>query len=396
MVIADLHIHGRYSQATSKDLTFETLEKWAKVKGIDLLGTGDFTHPKWIAEMKESLTEGDDGISRSKTGFPFVLQTEISQVFTQGGKGRRVHNIIFAPNLEVVSQITDYLLGIGRVDYDGRPIFKLPCDKLVEDMRQISKDIEIVPAHIWTPWFGLLGSKGGFDSFEEAFGDQIKHINAFETGLSSDPEMNWRLSQLDKFQQLSFSDLHSYWPWRMGREATVFDCAVDYKSIINAIRTGEGLKSTIEVDPNYGKYHFDGHRKCGICLSPKETLAANGKCPKCGKEVVVGVESRVEELADREVGYRPSSGKDFSRLIPLSELISLHVGKGIATKTVWKVYDELMKLGRNEIDVLMNVPLERMFSIVDEKLVHLIKLNREGKIEVKPGYDGEYGVPVLD
>ena len=316
-IIADLHIHGKYSQATSKDLIISNLEKYAKMKGVTLLGTGDFTHPKWIEEIKSNLKDNHStGIFTTQKGFPFILQTEISLVYTQGGKGRRVHNIVFAKDLDSVSQITEYLLTKGRIDYDGRPIFKIPCPEFVEALKNIDKKIEIIPAHIWTPWFSMFGSKSGFNSVKECFGNQAKHIHAYETGISSDPAMNWRVSQLDSLTPLSFSDIHSYWPWRMGREATLFDCKLDYDSIMQAIKTKKGYAGTIEVDPNYGKYHYDGHRKCDVCMSPVQTMKHKGICPVCRKPLTIGVDYRVEELADRPLGFRPKNAKPYYSLLP--------------------------------------------------------------------------------
>jgi len=808
--IADLHIHSKYSRATSKQLTIENLEKYANIKGIDMLGTGDFTHPKWIAELKTELSEDDTGILRTKSGFPFMLQTEISLIYSQGGKGRRVHNIVLAPDFDTVSQITDYLLTKGRIDYDGRPIFKIPCPEFVESLRSINKKIEVIPAHCllpdslvhcdesvkkishikkgdivlthlgrlkkvtkiykrkyqgrvlkiipaclknschitpehpvyaiksykicknmphtickptcaylkrgcklkkfedykagwilagnlekgdiilyprykktkdkislylnrifpdfflkrgyikpkniatgtknipiknkieiskefcrligyylaegyvlkdrisftfnkqekeyikdvrdlllnifgdkinfyeekekskgktfsvyskvlsrffkqfyssntynasnklipcwmmdlpiekqmqlflgwwrgdkgytvsvnlanqmkiillrlgvipaiskisykdvilrrlkkpciingrkisakkdcyyfnnlsffgedhnllkyqefkrykttlkrrkgwlddnfiylpiikidkrdyegdvfnleisddnsyltealavhncWTPWFSMLGSKSGFDSVEECFGDQTKHIHALETGLSSDPPMNWRLSQLDRFTLVSNSDLHSFWPWRIGREANIFDTSMTYNNIIKALHTRKGFKGTIEVDPAYGKYHYDGHRKCSFCSSPKETMKLKGICPVCKKPLTIGVDYRVEELADRPEGFVLKGAPDFYSLIPLSDIISVIVGKAVATKTVWAEYYKLVKDGRSEFDVLMNIPLEELKKDVDEKIAKAIIKARQGSVKVKPGYDGEYGVPVF-
>ncbi|MBW2991764.1 hypothetical protein KY345_00920 [Candidatus Woesearchaeota archaeon] len=809
-LFADLHIHGKYSQATSKDLTVPNLEKWAKVKGINLLGTGDFTHPKWIQHIKEELKE-EDGILKTKTNFPFLLQSEISLIYSQSGKGRRIHNVIFAPSLDVVQQITDYLLTKGRIDYDGRPIFKIPCPEFVENLKSISKDIEIFPAHClipqslihtkkelkkikeittkdfvithkgrykkvekiykrkfsgkiiritpaclkngtyftsehpvysiktykscknvshtickpscaylkrgckieafkdykgewnqaqnlevgdvilyprynkikdksfillsdiisssykekgyvkprnsktsiknalvknkieisgdfcrlvgyylaegyctrdyiaftfsekekeyvedvkrmlrvvfgrfiniqvkkekskgisifvnsnilkdffkifyvdkphrsfnkclpawmldlpldklkelilgwwrgdagytsslnlsnqvkliflklgiipsiitttaesvnlrrknklnligqriisarndtfhfhnlsffgdccginklpefrrfitkldrrrgwidedyvylpiikinkkkyeglvynlevkddnsyltenlavhncWTPWFSMFGSMSGFNSVEECFGDQTKNIFAFETGLSSDPLMNWRLSQLDKYSILSFSDLHSFWPWRIGRECTIFNTELTYKNIIKAIRTKEGLEGTIEVDPNLGKYHYTGHRKCNVCLNPKQSLKLNNICPNCGRPLTVGVLQRVEELADREEGFKPKDAKPFYSLIPLSEIISRLLGKAITTKTVWSEYNKLIEAFKDELTILMETPKEELIKHTSEKIAEAIIRIRTGKIKMKPGYDGEYGYPVFD
>ncbi len=341
-IIADLHIHGKYSRACSTDLTIPTLEKWARVKGLGLLGTGDFTHPKWIEHIKENLTE-EDGFLKTRTGFNFVLQTEISLIYTQDGKGRSVHVLILAPNLEVVKQITAYLLTKGRVDYDGRPIFKIPCYDLVKDLRSISEDIEVIPAHSFTPHFGLFGANGGFDSVEEAFKDQAKHIHALESGISADPEMVWRSSRLDKFLVVSFSDAHSYWPWRLGREATVFDIKPTYNDLLKAIRTREGFVETVECSPSYGKYHIDGHRACNVSLEPKESEKLNNICPTCKKPLTIGVLHRVEKLSDRKEGYIPKNAQQYKTLLPLSELIALLNGKGVATKCVWKEYNQLIE-----------------------------------------------------
>lgn len=396
-VIADLHIHGKHSQATSKDLTIPNLEKYARIKGVNLLGTGDFTHPKWIQHIKEELATENEGIYYTKSGFPFMLQTEISLIYSQDGKGRRIHNVVLAPNLEVVEQITDYLLTKGRIDYDGRPIFKIPCPEFVESLRKISEDIEVIPAHIWTPWFGLLGSKSGFDSVQEGFQDQAKHIHALETGLSSDPAMNWRLSQLDSYQLVSSSDLHSFWPWRIGRESTVFELEkLSYKNMLDALRTRKGLAMTIEVDPNYGKYHADGHRNCNVWMTPKQAKEHNFICPKCGKELTIGVWNRVEELADRPEGFKPEGAVPFKALIPLSEIISRILGKGIATKNVWAEYHNLVTSTRPEFDVMLNLSLDELKQLTTEKIAKAIVDNREGKIKIKPGYDGVYGEPLIE
>ncbi len=400
LFIADLHIHGRYSRGCSSELTIANLEKYARIKGINLLGTGDFTHPKWFSELKQSLeqdtTANNQGLLKTKHGFNFVLQTEISLIYSQNGKGRRIHNIVLAPDFAVAEQITEELKKRGRVDYDGRPIFKIPCPEFVEIMNGIDKNIEVIPAHIWTPWFSLFGSNSGFDSIKECFQDKLNKISAIETGLSSDPAMNWRLSQLDKLQILSFSDLHSFWPWRIGREATVFEIADSYGELIKAIRTGKGLKETIEVDPNYGKYHFDGHRNCNVCLSPKESISHNKICPVCKKPLTIGVASRVEELADRSEGYRPENAKPFSYLMPLHELISKVISKGIATKAVWGIYNKLLESFGSELDVLLRAEKKHLRAVAGENLTAAIWLNRQNKIKVKPGYDGVYGEPILE
>lgn len=395
-VIADFHIHGRHSQATSKDLNIPNLEKYSLMKGVNLLGTGDFTHPKWINHLKENLTEDHTGILRTKTNFPFILQTEISLIYSQGGKGRRVHNLVLVRNLDVVQQITEALLKIGRVDYDGRPIFGISCIEFVELLKAIDKDIEVIPAHAWTPWFSVFGSKSGFDSLEECYGDQVKHINAIETGLSSDPAMNWRLSQLDNITLLSNSDLHSFWPWRMGREANVFEMKeITYDNILNIIKTRNGFKETIEVDPAYGKYHYDGHRKCNVCLKPSETMKLNGICPVCKKALTIGVEYRVEQLADRPVGFKPKNAVPFRSLLPLSDILSSILKKAVSTKTVWIEYDKLLANFKNEFNVLMNVSREDLSKVTTKEISNAIVDYREGKIKINPGFDGEYGTPVF-
>ena len=407
-IIADLHIHGKYSRATSKYLSIENLEKYARIKGVDLLGTGDFTHPEWINELKENLVENDSGILMTKTGFPFILQTEISLIYTQNNKGRRVHLIVLAPTFKVVDKITNYLLEYGRVDYDGRPIFKISCRDFTKDLKEISKDIEIIPAHIWTPWFGLLGSKSGFDSVEEAFGDQSKHIFALETGLSSDPAMNWRLSCLDKYTLISNSDLHSFWPWRMGRESNILELKeiekvmdLSYGKIINCLKNKQ--VSTIEVDPGYGKYHFDGHRKCCVSMGPEETKKNKGICPSCGNPLVIGVLNRVEKLADRPEGFILPNAQKYLTLMPLSELIVMVKGFKLGTKKNNLEYDKIVNSkmanssrNRSEYYILLDAPESELLGLMDREMVKVILKNRNGKIKVNPGYDGEYGVPVYD
>jgi len=394
-VIADLHLHSKYSRATSKQLDFDHLEKWAKVKGLNLLGTGDFTHPEWFNEIQNKLIEDETGILKSRGGMNFVLQNEVSLIYSQGGKGRRVHIILLSPNLDVTKQINDYFMKKGRVDYDGRPIFKIPCPELTESMKQISDDIEIIPAHVWTPWFGLLGSMSGFNSVEEAFQDQTKNIFALETGLSSDPAMNWRLSALDNYTLISNSDSHSFWPWRIGREANIFDINLTYKDLIKALRTRQGFLETIEVDPAYGKYHFDGHRNCNVCLSPSESIKLKDICPRCGKQLTIGVEHRVEELADRPEGFKLKGAVPFKKLIPLSEILSKLLSSGVATKKVWNEFNKLVNHFGSAFNVLLDASDEELNKITSPQITEKIIQNRKGEINIQPGYDGEYGFPVF-
>ncbi len=392
-VIADLQVHSRFSRATSKDITLKNLEKYARLKGVNLLGTGDFTHPQWLKELKSELTEDGSGTLTSKTGFKFALQGEISNIYTQDGRGRRIHTLLLAKSFDVVDQINAALLKKGRLDYDGRPIFGFSCIELVEMMKSIDRDIEIIPAHAWTPWFGLFGSFGGFDSVEECFKDQAKHIYAIETGLSSDPPMNWRVSSLDKYTLVSNSDAHSFWPWRLGRECTVFDINYSYDELIKAIRTRKGLVETIEVDPNYGKYHFDGHRNCNVVLSPAQTRKCKGICPQCKQPLTIGVQYRVEELADREEGYTPKNATPFRDLIPLSEIIAAVLGTPVASKKTWAPYMELIGKFGSEFAIMLDAEEGEIAQVAGEELTDAIMKTRRQEVEIEPGYDGVYGVP---
>jgi len=396
-ILADLHIHSKYSRATSPRISVSTLEENARKKGLDLLGTGDFTHPKWISELKSELRE-EEGILKTKTGFSFVLQAEVSSIYSQDGKVRKIHNVLLAPGFEVAEQANEFLAKYGNLEADGRPIFgKMPCPELVEGLKSISEKIEVIPAHVWTPWFSLFGSMSGFDSLEECFQEQSKHIHALETGLSSDPAMNWRVSELDKYTLVSNSDAHSFWPWRIGREANVFDIELTYDNLIRAIRTREGLLETFEVDPNYGKYHFDGHRNCDVCMNPSESKKLQDTCPKCGRRLTIGVLHRVEELADRELGFEPKEAIPFKTLMPLSELISTATGvKQLYSKRISETYEKLVGEFGSEYSVLLDAPEGKLKELVKERLAKLIMRNREGKIKVQPGYDGVYGEAVLE
>jgi len=413
-IFADLHIHSRFSRACSKNLNIPNLVKWARIKGIGLLGTGDFTHNEWLKEIKQlredngiywynscsSFSNDEDCKNVAEVEskeFPFILSSEISLVYTSNGKGRRVHLVYLAPNLDAVDKINAWLDTKGRRDYDGRPIFKISCRDFAAKMEEIDKRIEIIPAHIWTPWFGIFGSKGGFDSLEDAFEDKAYMIHAIETGISSDPEMNWKIKDLENKTIVSFSDSHSFWPWRLGREATLFNLDNDkltYDSIIKQIRENK-IIGTIETDPCYGMYHFDGHRNCNFSCSPEETKKLNGICSVCKKGLTVGVEYRVEELALKS---KASHGKKkcYYKLLPLHEIISLGLGVGMNSKGCWKIYNELISKFGTEFNILINVSCEEINKVIKNKLVSdLIILNRQGKINVKPGYDGIYGKAII-
>jgi len=388
-LIGDFHIHGRYAQACSKTTTIEDLERNARIKGLNILGTGDMQHPKWFQEITSKLTEDENGILWTKNKFPFIWQTEISLAYTHNKKGRRLHHVVLAPNKEVVEQFTQELLKRGRIDYDGRPIFGMSSIEFLEMLRSISPDIEVIPAHAWTSFFGILGSKSGYNSVEECFEEKSKYIHAIETGISSDPSMNRRLSCLDKYNLVSFSDPHTSQPWRLGREATVFDCKLTYKDIIKAIRTGEGLSKTIETYPEYGKYHEDGHRVCNVHFNYKETKENKGICPKCKSPLTIGVEYRVEELADRK---EPKDIPKYDKLIPLTELILAVYGiKSFTAKKIWEVYNILIKNFNTEYNVLLNVSEEELRKVINPNIASIIIKNREQELELIPGYDGIYG-----
>jgi uncharacterized protein (TIGR00375 family) len=394
--IADLHLHGPYSRATSRDTTISNLEKYARMKGVGLLGTGDFTHPEWLKAIKGNLTEDGTGILRTKTGFPFMLSAEVSNVYEQGGKYRKIHNVLHVPDIGTAEHVNEFLAKKGNLSFDGRPTFSgMGCPELVEGLMQVSKDAVVIPAHAWTPWFGVFGSKSGFDSVEECFGDQSRHIFALETGMSSDPAMNWRLSALDKYALVSNSDAHSYWPWRMGREANVFELQkLTYGGIMDAIRekdTGR-FTGTIEVDPGYGKYHLDGHRECGVRLTPEESAKGGKMCPSCKRPLTVGVLHRVEALADRPQGHVPKGAIPFSTMLPLGEIIAAAKGLGNPnSRGVWEAYTGLLRRFGSEFSVLMDAPEDAIKDASDARIAGLIALMREGKLHVEPGYDGVYG-----
>jgi uncharacterized protein (TIGR00375 family) len=388
-VFADLHIHSRFSRACSKDITVDNLEKWGRIKGLGLIGTGDFTHPLWLKELKEKLEERE-GILYSKSGFKFLLTGEVSLMYTQG-RGRRVHLVLLVPDFETADRINSYLDTKGRRDYDGRPIFKISCEEFAKEMREISEDIEVIPAHAWTPWFGIFGSSTGFDSLNEAFGEQEKNIHAIETGMSSDPEMNWHLSELNNRAIVSFSDSHSFWPWRMGREATIFEKVESYQDVIQGIRKNTIL-GTVETEPAYGKYHYDGHINCNFSSSPEESKKLNGICPVCGKALTIGVANRVNEIQDQIIEENRNRKKYYT-LLPLHELIAFGNGSTLSSKKTWETYNKLIEKFENEFHILLNVSKEELIlELKDEnKLIQLILDNRLGKIKVKPGYDGKYG-----
>lgn len=401
-MIADLHIHSRFSMATSKEGTPENLDFWARKKGISLIGTGDFTHPVWREELKERFVSEGNGLYRLRDAFVkeesrkfpgegtrFVVSGEISSIYKKNGKTRKVHNVILLPGLEAADAMAQRLEKIGNIHSDGRPILGLDSHDLLEMMLDVCPEGILIPAHIWTPHFSVLGAKSGFDSVEECFEELAPYIHALETGLSSDPAMNWRISKLDRYQLVSNSDAHS--PSKLGREANLLDIDCSYEGLYRAIQTGEGLEGTVEFFPEEGKYHFDGHRKCGVSLSPVEAERLGGICPVCGKKLTMGVDHRVEQLADRAEGFVKKDGKKYESLVPLPEVISTCMGYSAASKKVQGCFEQMIQTLGTEFDILRNVPSEDIKSCAGERIAEGIENVRTGNVKRIPGYDGEYG-----
>ncbi|MDR2708205.1 MAG: endonuclease Q family protein [Nitrososphaerota archaeon] len=404
-VIADLHIHGRYSRATSSQMNLPEIARYSKIKGLNLIGTGDFTHPGWLKEVKQSLVLDSDTclfklVDNPDSQTRFMLTTEVCTIFDYKGVSKKIHHVILSPNFETVEQLNERLACFGDLASDGRPILNMTAPQLVEEVMAVSGWNMVFPAHAWTPWFSLFGAFSGFDSIDDCYQDMIKHIYALETGLSSDPAMNWRLSNLDRFTLLSNSDCHSFWPWRIGREANVFDLEqFSYHQIIDAIKTHDSarLKFTIETDPAYGKYHWTGHRNCKVSYSPQEAVKFANICPVCRKRLTKGVEQRVEELADRSADFRREGAPGFMRLLPLSEIISSVLGvDSPSTQTVWRKYYALIEKFGDEYSVLIDAPIDALATVVDLSIAETIVKVREGVLKVTPGYDGVYGQLSLD
>ncbi|MFQ5681251.1 MAG: endonuclease Q family protein [Candidatus Omnitrophota bacterium] len=389
--IADFHIHSKYSRATSKDMDVENIARWAKIKGVSLIGTGDWTHHLWLEELKGKLEDVGNGLYVYK-GIYFILTSEISSIYSKGGRSYRIHNLIFAPSFKAVDKINSVLGAIGNLTSDGRPILGLDAAELARIVFDISDECVIVPGHIWTPWFSLFGSMSGFDRIEDCFEEQTEKIFALETGLSSDPRMNWRLSALDRFTLISNSDSHS--PSRIGREANVFDCELSYAAIVEAMKNKDKDKFlyTIEFFPEEGKYHYDGHRACNVRFSPPETRANNNKCPKCGKSLTVGVMNRVEQLGDRPDGFVPENSIPFRSLVSLDEIISAARGVGKASMAVEREYQGLVAKFGTEFSLLLKATEEEIRKGASARIAEGILRVRRGKVGLIPGYDGEYGI----
>ena len=405
--IADLHIHSRYSRAVSRDMVPESLYRWAQLKGITVVGTGDFTHPAWFTELQEKLEPAEPGLYRLKPALAapvdaeipascradvrFMLTSEISSIYKRHERTRKVHNLIFAPSFSAVANMTDKLVRIGNLHSDGRPILGLDSEELLRIMIERAPEALFVPAHAWTPHFSVFGANSGFDSLEECFGELSPHIRVIETGLSSDPPMNWRLSQLDGITLVSNSDAHS--PSKLGREANVLNGDLSFDGIKAAFTSGDPALfwGTIEFFPEEGKYHFDGHRNCRVRLSPEEARAHDDACPECGKPVTRGVMHRVEILADQPAGHRAQRALPYRSVVPLVELIAEVRGAGVNTKGVTEAYHQLLASLGNEFEILMNVPIATIEENAGMLLALAIQRMREGNVTIAPGYDGEYG-----
>ncbi|MFA5286677.1 MAG: endonuclease Q family protein [Candidatus Omnitrophota bacterium] len=368
----------------------KNLSEWAKLKGITLMGTGDFTHHLWLEELKNNLEDCANGLYKYN-GINFILTAEISSIYSKKGKTYRIHNLIFAPSFKIVDQINDKLGRIGNLASDGRPILGLDAAELARIVFDIDENCMIVPGHIWTPWFSLFGSMSGFDRIEDCFEEQTPKIFALETGLSSDPAMNWRISALDKFTLISNSDSHS--PQKIGREANVFNCELDYQTIREVLKTKDRkrLLYTIEFFPEEGKYHYDGHRLCKIRWSPKETKEHNGICTLCGKLVTIGVVNRVEKLADRPEGFKPDNSIPFKHLIPLEEIIADAKGVGKGSVGVERDYHSYLSKFGTEFDILMRAPKDDLLKGLPPKVAEGVLSVREGRVNLLAGFDGEYG-----
>jgi uncharacterized protein (TIGR00375 family) len=366
------------------------IAKWAVRKGISLVGTGDFTHPEWHRHLKEELTPAAGDIYRHGETH-FVLNTEVSNIYSRHGRLRKVHILIFVPTFEDAEKIARVVGKYGKIESDGRPILGLDAEQMVEAVKLASPRSFVVPAHIWTPWFSLFGARSGFDRIEECFGSMTEEIHAVETGLSSDPSMNWRLSVLDRFSLISDSDAHS--PSKLGREANVFECDLTYEAMVSTLTHKDrgNLLYTIEFYPEEGKYHYDGHRKCGVRLAPSEARINDDLCPVCGKPLTIGVLHRVDDLADREEGFVPQDPIPYKSLVPLEEVIAAALNVGAGTAKVTREYNRLIESFSNEFEILLETPITEIASVSSERVAEGVRRVREGEIEVLPGYDGVFG-----
>jgi uncharacterized protein (TIGR00375 family) len=382
----------------------EEIARFAGMKGLNLVGTGDFTHPKWLDELEKTLVQESDtglyGLARDhKPSVFFMFTSEVSTIFTFEGVVRKVHHVILTPSIETSRQVNDRLSKYGDLASDGRPTLSMDASSMVEEVMEVSSENMVFPSHAWTPWFSIFGAFSGFDSVDDCYQDMTRHIYALETGLSSDPPMNWRLKSLDRFALVSNSDSHSFWPWRVGREANVFELEkLSYHEVLDAIRHKDRarFRFTIETDPAYGKYHWTGHRNCKASFSARDAIRLGNICPVCRKRLTKGVEQRVEELADRPEDFVPKDAVGFVRLLPLSEIIATVLGvDSPSVQKVWNIYNALVEKFGDEYAVLIDASKDALRAVVDERVADAIVKVREGRVKVVPGYDGVYGQLVL-
>lgn len=394
----DMHIHSKYSRATSADMTLENIAFCAKLKGLNIVGTGDCIHPKWLRELEDKLVEENPGLYRLRSekdpeqATLFLIQGEVSTVYQDEDAIKRVHHVVLFPDFDAVKQACEALKHIGDLSADGRPLLKCSSTELVEILKGVSEDIEVFPAHVWTPHFSIFGIHG-YTSVRECYKDKSDEIHALETGLSSDPPMNWMVSRNDHYALVSNSDSHSYYPWRLGREANLMLLEeLSYGSILDAIRKRGSSKIilTVETYPEYGKYHYPGHRACSISVDPEKYFSLNGICPVCGRKLTPGVETHIEELADRPRGIRPRDAAEYIHLIPLSEIIGYVYSTKPNSKKAWNIYYSLIRQFGSEYELLIETPVEEI-ARHDKKLAHAVDMIRKDRVKIRPGYDGVYG-----
>lgn len=390
--IADFHVHSKYSRATGAQADIPHIAEWAEKKGVKVMATGDFTHPQWFKGLKESLAPAESGLFRYKeTETRFILSGEISCIYSKKGKTRKIHIVVLVPSLSAAEELNRRLSLVGNLKSDGRPILGMDAKDLLKMVMAVSPECLFIPAHCLTPWFGLFGSKSGFDSIEECFEEEAANIYAIESGLSADPGMIWRIPDGRRVAIVSNSDAHS--PEKIGREANVFDTELNYGAIVSAIKEKDPQKFlyTIEFYPQEGKYYGDGHRACNICLNGKESLSYNEVCPVCGRALTVGVMNRVEKLADKPEGFVPSGAIPFRSIVPLKEIIAEALGVGPATKSVDKEYQKLLAAFGSEFDILLDAPIDGLREAAYSRIAEGIDKVRRGEVSISPGFDGEYG-----
>jgi len=396
-IIADLHIHSPFSRAVSREMSLKNIERGAIAKGLQVVGTGDFTHPLWRKELGSLEEEGGLYRTRDVGNTRFMVSGEVCTNFEIKGKTRRIHHLILLPSVEAAEELSKVLGRRGNLEADGRPNLAMSGAELAEAVTDLGEDAMLIPAHIWTPWFSLFGDKGGVDTVEECYEEMTPHIYAVETGLSSDPPMNWRVSALDRFTLVSNSDSHSPSPWRIGREANIIEAeGLTYGGVVRTIMFHKERVATIEVDPSYGKYHWTGHRDCNISMPPAEAVRLEGVCPICGKKMTKGVAERVEELADREEGVVPKGAQKFFKVLPLSEIIAMVIRKDVFSGEVQRRYWEIVAKFSSEIEALLFSTQEALVDACGEEIAEVIVRSREGRLMIEPGYDGVYGKPIIE